>query len=396
MILQKQQFGNCIGEKASADAACKAANLAPVGTNAWKLKSFTPGEIVTYERNPHYRGAAQVAFDEVVITGGGDALSAARAACETGNVDYSWNLQLQQTALEPLLAAGKCDPIRGGSFGVERIVVNFANPDPALGDKRSEPDQLHPFLTDLKVRRAISLAIDRQAIAEQVYGTFGAATCNILVVPKEVNSPNTSCDRNLEAAKALLDEAGWIQPEGSFAREKDGKQLVVSLSTSISPLRQGEQAIIKANLEEIGIQVDIKAIGSDVFFGGGPDKPDSLNKMYVDLQMYTNGPTSPDVTDYFAAWICANVNSQANQWNGGNDGRYCSQEFDALYQQYVKELDQAKRTELAIKMNDFLVNDVAIIPLIDRPPPSTKAKNLNGPTFNSFDSLLWNIADWSR
>ncbi|MEF3275468.1 MAG: peptide ABC transporter substrate-binding protein [Chloroflexus sp.] len=394
MILQKKQFENCIGAAASTSAECQAANLAPIGTNAWKLREFRPGDTVIYERNPFFRDADKVFFDEVEIKGGGDAASAARAVCETGEVDFAWNLQIPKAVLEPILAAGKCDPIAGGSFGVERIVVNFANPDPALGDKRSEPDQPHPFLTDPAVRRAISLAIDRKAIAEQLYGPTGEPTCNVLVVPAAVNSPNTSCERNVAEANRILDEAGW-ERKGSV-REKNGVKLIVSFQTSINALRQSTQAIIKSNLAEIGIQVNVKAIDAAVFFGGDPGNPDTLNKFYADLQMYTNGPNSADSQQYLQGWTCAEISSAANQWNGSNDGRYCNPEYDALFEQLKTELDPVRRAELAIKMNDLLVNDGAVIPLINRRTPNAKLKNLEGPTFNTFDSSIWNIATWRR
>jgi peptide/nickel transport system substrate-binding protein len=351
---------------------------------------------VLYERNPEYRDAANVFFDEVEIKGGGDATSAARAVCETGEVDFSWNLQVQKAVLEPILAAGNCDPIAGGSFGVERVVVNFANPDPALGEQRSEPDQPHWALTDLRVRQAINKAIDREAIAEQLYGPTGAANCNILVVPANLNSPNTTCARDVDGAKALLDEAGWVVPEGSSVREKDGRKLVLSFQTSINPLRQGTQAVIKANLAEVGIQVDLRAIDAGVFFGGDPGNPDTLNKFYADLQMYTNGPSSPDPTAYFDGWQCDKVNAAANNWQAGNDGRWCNEEFDALFAQYAAELDPEQRVDLAIQLNDLIVNEVALIPLINRFTPNGKAKNLEGPTYNTFDSGLWNIHEWRK
>lgn len=394
MILQKAQFGNCIGANASTDAACQAANLAPIGTNAYKLVELKPGDTVLYDRNPNFRDADNVFFDEVEIKGGGDAASAARAVCETQEVDFAWNLQIPKAVLEPILATGNCDALAGGSFGVERIVVNFANPDPTLGDQRSEPDQPHPFLTELAVRQAINLAIDRQAIVEQLYGPTGEATCNILVVPAAVNSPNTSCDRDVEAAKKLLDDAGWVL--NGAVREKDGVRLVVDFQTSINTLRQGEQAIIKANLAEIGIQVNVKAIDAAVFFSGDPGNPDTLNKFYADLQMYTNGPSSTDPQPYLQAWTCAERASSANQWNGNGDGRYCNEEYDALFETLKGELDLAKRVEIAIQLNDILANDVAIIPLVNRRTPNAKLKNLDGPTFNTFDSSIWNIASWKR
>jgi peptide/nickel transport system substrate-binding protein len=179
-------------------------------------------------------------------------------------------------------------------------------------------------------------------------------------------------------------------------RQKDGKDLRMSFSTSINPLRQGEQAVIKANLAEIGIAVDLKAIDSGVFFSGDPGNPDTLNKMYVDMQMYTNGPSDTDPIAYFEGWICDKVNSKENQWQDGNDGRYCNKDYDALYQQALKELDPAKRKALFIQMNDKLIDDVAIIPLINRVTPNGKSKELQGPTYNTFDSSLWNIGEWHK
>lgn len=392
-ILQKAQFGDCIGANAI-NEACAAANLAPIGTNAWKLKEFKPGDVVLYERNELYRDNANVYFDNVEIKGGGDATSAARAVCETGEFDYAWNLQVPKAALEPILAAGKCEAVSGGSFGIERIIVNFANPDPALGDKRSEPDQPHPFLTELPVRQAIAKAIDKVAIAEQLYGVTGVPTCNILVAPAPLTSPNTSCDRDVEGAKKLLDDAGWVLEGGK--RVKDGKTLKVYFTTSINTLRQGEQAIIKANLAEIGIAVDLKAVDASVFFSGDPANDDTLNKMYVDLQMYTNSNSSPDPTSYFEGWTCNARNSSANKWQGGGDGRYCNPEYDATYEAVTKELDPAKRVELFVKLNDILINDVAVIPLISRDTPQAKIVGLNGPTYTNFDSVLWNIQTWSK
>jgi ABC-type transport system substrate-binding protein len=85
-----------------------------------------------------------------------------------------------------------------------------------------------------------------------------------LVVPTSVDSPNTTCERDVEGAKKLLDEAGWKDEGG--ARTKDGKAMTLYFQTSINTLRQGEQAIIKANLAEVGIAVNLKAVDAGVFF----------------------------------------------------------------------------------------------------------------------------------
>ena len=103
---------------------------------------------------PYRRRARDAGFDAVEIKGGGDAVSAARAVCETGESDYAWNIQVEKAVIEQILQGGKCDAITAGSTGIERIIVNFANPDPALGDKRSEPDQSSPGRRDAASSRA--------------------------------------------------------------------------------------------------------------------------------------------------------------------------------------------------------------------------------------------------
>jgi peptide/nickel transport system substrate-binding protein len=390
-VLQKAQFASCIG---AAAAQCPA-NNAPIGTGPYKVKDFKSGDIVVFEKNPQYRDAASVGFDTVEFKGGGDAASAGRAVCETGEVDYAWNLQVEVAVLADIVAGGQCDLVKP-AFGIERVLVNFSNPDPALGDKRAEPDQPHPILSDPKVRQALSLAIDRKTMAEQIYGEAGAATCNIMTHPESLASPNTKCDQDLDKANQLLDEAGWLTPEGGGIRQKDGKPLALVFQTSINPLRQKEQALIKADWAKIGVDAQLKAVDSGVFFSSDPGNPDTANHFFADVEMFTNSNGDPDPTQYFANWTCAQMASKANNWNLANPQRYCSKEYDAIVAQLQKETDPAKRKDLFIAANDKLVNDGAVIPLIDRFTPSGYAKGLVGPTGPAWDSLLWNIATWHK
>jgi peptide/nickel transport system substrate-binding protein len=390
-ILQKKQFADCVGVAAS---QCPA-NNAPIGTGPYKVTDFKSGDVVTYAKNPLYRDAANVGFDNVEIKGGGDAASAGRAVCQTGEVDYAWNLQVETAVLAEIVAGGQCDLVKPAA-GIERVLINFSNPDPALGDKRSEPDQPHPILSDPKVRQALSLAVDRKTMAEQLYGEAGAPTCNIMTHPESIASPNTKCDQDVAKAKQLLDEAGWVMNESSGVREKDGKPLVLTFQTSINPLRQKEQALIKANWAEIGVDTQLKAIDSGVYFSSDPGNPDTANHFNADIEMFTNSNSDPDPTQYFATWTCAQIASKANNWNLANPHRYCSKDYDAIVDQLQKEADPDKRKELFIAANDKLVNEGVVIPLIDRFTPSGYAKGLVGPTGPAFDSLLWNIATWHK
>src|SRR5438093_882879 len=189
-IIQKAQYANCLGVKAK---DCPA-DLKPIGTGPYKVNTFKPGDVVQYDLNENFRDPNKPFFKTVTLKGGGDAASAARAVFQTGDVDYAWNLQVEANVLKPMAqqsSTAQLTTVYGSS--VERILINFSNPDPALGDKRGEPDQKHPFFSDIAVRRALAMASDRKSVAEQLYGDglSGKASCNILTAPEPMNSKNS-------------------------------------------------------------------------------------------------------------------------------------------------------------------------------------------------------------
>jgi peptide/nickel transport system substrate-binding protein len=173
--------------------------------------------------------------------------------------------------------------------------------------------------------------------------------------------------------------------------------LKILYQTTVNPLRQREQDIVKSGWEQLGVSVELKAVQSGVFFSSDVGNPDTAAKFYADIEMFTNNMESPDPTNYLQSWTTKQINSKANEWRGNNYERYSNPEYDNLFEQLQKEADPAKRNEIAIKMNDILISDVVIIPLVARTSPTSgKAKNITGNIANSWDSELWNIADWVR
>ena len=132
-VIQKAQFENCMGAKAP---ECTEQNFAPIGTGPFKVVDFKANDVVVYEANENYRDAEKPAFATAVFKGGGDAASAARAVLETGEFDYAWNLQVEPEVLAQMMQGGKGTVVTSFGPAVERLMVNFTNPDPALGDER--------------------------------------------------------------------------------------------------------------------------------------------------------------------------------------------------------------------------------------------------------------------
>ncbi|MBX3011364.1 MAG: peptide ABC transporter substrate-binding protein [Caldilineaceae bacterium] len=399
-IIQKAQFEACIGAAAQ---GCAEQNTGPIGTGPFQVAEFRANDVVTYVRNESYREEGKPYFDAVTFKGGGDAASAARAALETGEIDYAWNLQVEPAILQEMEAGGKGTLVTAFAGNVERILVNFTNPDPALGDQRSEwaPDNpnAHPFLTNIAIRQALSMAIDRSIISEQLYGPAGQPTCNILSGPPPVVSPNTTCEQDIEGAKKLLDDAGIVDSDGDGIRELDGLPLKVLYQTSTNSVRQKTQALVKQWWSEIGVEAELRDIDSAVFFGGDPNSPDTLGKFYADLEMFTNGPETTDPQNYMSGWLCndgENIAQSENNYLASNTNRWCSAEYDALWEELAAAADPAERIELAVALNDLMINDYVVLPLVFRGSVSAYSGTLEGIQMNGWDSEEWNIEDWTR
>ena len=379
-----------------ANARSAPANLKPIGTGAYRVVDFRSGDTVIYEPNPEFR-QAELDFERIELKGGGDATSAARAVLQTGDADFAYNLQVEAPVLDKLAAAGQGEVVSNYGALMERIIINHSDPNKvAPSGERSSLEFPHPFLSDRTVRQAIELAIDRQTIAEQLYGVTGKATPNFLVAPPEYASSNTSYEYDPERAKQLLDEAGWKDTNGNGTRDKDGVEMQMVFQTSVNPLRQKTQAVVKQGLQSIGVGVELKSIDPSVYFSSDSSNNDTVEHFYADLQMYTTGNTSPDPAAYMNFMTCDQIPQKANNWSGDNNARYCNSEYDRLWQQASQELDPEKRSQLYIQMNDLLIEDAAVIPLVHRADVMAFGNTITGYEPTAWDMRTWDIMNWKR
>lgn len=376
----------------------------PIGTGPYKIDSFSPNDQVVLSMNESYWEPNAPFFSSVIVKGGGDAASAARAVLQTGEYEYAWNLQVEPDVLNQMLegdARGELVTVQGQS--VERIHINFSDPDTEVDGQFSHLGTPHPFLTDLAVRQAMNKAVDRETIASEFYGEGQPATSNILTGLDIFESPTTGFEFNLEAAAQILEDAGWVM-EGDV-RAKDGVELNVTYATSVNQVRQKTQAVVKSAFEEIGISVQLEQIDAGIFFGGEAGNDQNINHMYWDISMYTNSPSSTVPVSFFQSWYAGegdepgNVAQKENDWQGQNFQRYVNEDFDALYEQLLTITDSEEAFQTLIEMNDILINDVVIIPEVNRAADkyaiSNELRNENI-ALSGFEGNYWNIANWNR
>jgi peptide/nickel transport system substrate-binding protein len=393
MIIPKHLFEPYKGAN-SRDAP---ANLKPVGTGPYRFVEFKPGDLIRGERNPAYHIANRPYFDTIEMKGGGDAVSAARAVIQTGEYDYAWNMQVEDEILVRLENAGNA---RGRaeivlSRAMEHIQINFADPWTEVDGERSSPKTKHPFLSDPAVRQALRLLVDRASVEKHIYGRTGVATGNFLNNPERFVSKNTKWEFNVDKANQLLEEAGWKRgPDG--VRAKDGKKLKLVYQTSINAPRQKTQAIVKQACQKAGIDIELKSVTASVYFSSDVANPDTARKFYSDIQMYTIGsPSVPDPGRFMQQFVSWEIASKDNKWQGSNPTRWRNEEYDNIFRAAQDELDPVKRAALFIKMNDMVVEDVAVIPVVNRRWVAAMSHKLKA-TLSGWDNDFWNLKDWYR
>jgi peptide/nickel transport system substrate-binding protein len=406
MIIPRHIFAPDVGPNARKAAA----NRMAIGTGAYRVASFKEEDVlivgddvvsttqIVYEANPHYREPDKPHFARVELRGGGDARTAAEAVFEDGTVDYAYNVQVDIAELEALEALGQARLVFPPTASVERIMMNFTDPNRATADgERANLAFPHPILSDPRVRQALALAIDRESIAA-LYGRAGPLTSNLLIAPKTYASPNTSWAYDLDRAAALLDEAGWIDSDGDGIRDKDGMPLRLVFQTSVNDVRQQTQEIVRSALAAIGVEIEPKIIDASIFFGPVTDNTSTtFRHFYADLQMFSWANNNPEPDDYLRQWLCAEAAQKANGWAAANAARYCNPAYDALYERASSELDPNQRRALLIAMNDLLIEDVALIPLVERRTPFGLSNRIAlGREPTAWDVDVWDIVDWRR
>jgi peptide/nickel transport system substrate-binding protein len=300
------------------------------------------------------------------MKGGGDAVSAARAVIQTGEFDYAWNMQVEDDILRRMEQGGrgKASIVAGGN--IEHIQVNFTDPAKEVDGERSSVKTTHPLLTDPAVRQALNLLVDRASVQEQIYGRTGIATANFLNQPERFQSKATKFEFNVEKASQILEAAGWKKGADGI-RAKDGKKLKMVYSTSINAPRQKTQAIVKQAAAKAGVEMELKSVTASVYFSSDVANPDTYTHFYTDIQMYTTTMTQPDPELFMNQFTSWEVASKENKWQGRNITRWRNAEYDKLYRAAETELDPVKRAAMFIKMNEMVIQNVVVIPVVFRP-----------------------------
>ena len=289
-------------------------------------------------------------------------------------------------------AKGRVEIVQSGN--IEHIQINSTDPWTEVDSERSSVKTKHPLFSDPAVRQALGLLVDRASVEAHIYGRTGVATANFVNNPERFVSKNTKSEFNIDKASQLLEQAGWKRgPDG--VRAKDGNRLKLVFQTSINAPRQKTQAIVKQACQKAGIEMELKSVTASVYFSSDMANPDTYTKFYSDIQMYNTGMAQPDPGWFMRQFVSWEIASKENKWQGRNITRWRNDAYDKAFRAAEGELDPVKRAALFIAMNDIVVGDPAVIPVVYRPVVAALSHKLRA-TLTGWDNAFWNLKDWYR
>ena len=248
----------------------------------------------------------------------------------------------------------------------------------------------NPALVDVNVRKALAMSVDREAInRDLLLGLTKVPASFWDSLPYYNNPPLTNYPYDPEAAKKLLDEAGWVDSNGDGVRDKNGVDLALTYGTTVREIRQDTQAVVQQQLAQVGIKVDIQSYDSDLYFSGYGEGPAASGKL--DIMEWSDGPSGfPDPDIYY--WLCSEIPS-ADYPAGGNWFFLCDEELDSLIQLQSTQVDAAARQKTISQINQIFYDKVYWLGLWQDPDVWAVGSRLTGVKFSGV-TPFFNITDW--
>ena len=142
--------------------------------------------------------------------------------------------------------------------------------------------------------------------------------------------------------------------------------------------------------------LELKTVVASVFFSSDPGNPDTYNHFYADLQMFLFVQGVPDPQRYMEQFASWRVATKENEWAFSNKTRWQNEEYDRLWKAADTEMDPVKRAALFIRMNDLVIQNVVVIPIMRRNGAEAVSQRLRGYDFHSWATQIWNVSHWYR
>jgi peptide/nickel transport system substrate-binding protein len=355
-------------------------NRAPETPGLWngpyRVASYASGTLITLEPNPAWRGEAPH-FKRIII----------KAIENTA-------------ALQSNLLAGDIDMAPGDapSLTIDQVLqLRGQQPDrftylfkPALTYEHVDLNLDNPILADLRVRRALLLALDRQTMVARLFEGLQPVADGFINPLDPMAAPDLPhYGYDPAAARALLDEAGWTPGPDGIRRNAAGERLSLPFATTAgNRLRELQQQVMQDQWRSVGVEVTIHNEPARTFFG------ETLKKRQASglaLYAWTFGVSFPPRQTLGSDQIP----TAATNWSGSNYMDYHNAAVDAAIQTAETDLDPAHQRAAWTTIQRRYAEDLPVLPLFFRAEAYVLPKWLKGltPTGTGDYSSLW-AASW--
>jgi peptide/nickel transport system substrate-binding protein len=235
---------------------------------------------------------------------------------------------------------------------------------------------------DQRVRAALFIAIDKEAIKNNIYlglGEVARGTQPKLSFAYAPESVEVTYDYDPERAKQLLADAGWADTNGDGIVEKDGQDFRFELLLPSGGGATTDQLL--AELQQRWREIGVEMTPNLMEWSAMQDVTDKTHDFQALLQGFSWDASGSQGTLF-----------RCDSYEGGfNNIKYCNEEFDRLDDQQLRELDREKRRELLIEQSNIIWNDLPVLIYrfaVERPSFSTRLHNFF-PTGNG--GVYWSL-----
>lgn len=339
----------------------------------YRIVEVVPGSRIALERNPHWTGPPPQ-FRRILIKFFENS-SSLEANLLSGNVDYvpgESGLSFSQSLAFERRHGDKYNVVFKPSLTYGHIDVNLDN----------------PLLGDVRVRRAILMAINRKAISQELFhGKQPVADANVNPLDPMYSPAAHPYAYDPVQARQLLDEAGFKEVAKGERRNARGQLLSLALSYA-SGNRGSDQIaqVIQSDLRQAGIELRLKAAPARIYFA-------DLARRKFDLAFYSwiTSPGSVPRTTLHST----EIPTADNGWSGQNYPGYRNPDMDKALDAAERELDPDKRRGFFADILRIYADDLPVLPMYFRVDSFVIPKPLTGvvPTGHQGCTTLW-IENW--
>ena len=363
----------------------------PLSSGPYLLEEWEMGDHMTFARNPNYFEAGKPSIDQVIVRIVPE--QSVRKTMMLGG-DADLDMWLPETIIEELEAA----PNVGVSMSPTTRWVFRLFPNQAAQGTTDPVASPHPVFSDVRVRRAMRMAIDVDTIMNEVFLGYPVP------VWTELFRPPYACDiprpvYDPVAAGDLLEEAGWIDQDGDGVREchgcttgaDEGYPMQIELMTygEYGEALELTHQLIGEMLEAVGFGIDLSIVEGSVMWAdyesGGIEQQGDF-----DLNLWDDGYAGVDPTDYL--WELY-YSSAAEPDGGWNIERWINEDFDALLDE-AYTIDDEYRQEIFCQIADLLEEELPVILMFSAIEAEAYSARLSGVQATVNDIVTWNVADW--